>query len=38
MPHCIDGPLPLKMQIEKFDGQNWEDAIKKSNIREKSKH
>ncbi|ODM92040.1 Centromere protein V [Orchesella cincta] len=28
MPHCIDKPLPLKYYVDKFDGQNWEDAIK----------
>lgn len=32
MPHCLDSPLPLKVQTELFDGRNWEQAIKKSNL------
>ncbi|ODM92969.1 Centromere protein V [Orchesella cincta] len=38
MPHCIDGPLPLKIVVEKFDGQHWENAMEKSAIRDRSKH
>lgn len=38
MPNCLDNPIPAKILSEKFDGQNYEDAIKKSNIRDRSKH
>ncbi|CAL8143370.1 unnamed protein product [Orchesella dallaii] len=38
MPHCLDGPHPIKMVVEKFDGQNREDTVNKSGIRDRSKH
>ncbi|KAJ8312596.1 hypothetical protein KUTeg_009969 [Tegillarca granosa] len=36
MPHCLDKGTVQSSNINYFDGQNWEDFIEKSDIRQKS--
>ncbi|XP_076106736.1 centromere protein V-like [Mytilus galloprovincialis] len=36
-PHCIDSNTIERIEEEKFDGQNWDQHIEKSGIRQRSK-
>lgn len=35
--YCLTEPAPLSVEIKNFDGENWEDFIEGSGIREHSK-
>ncbi|GAB6030052.1 hypothetical protein CHUAL_005735 [Chamberlinius hualienensis] len=38
MPHCLDEGTVKKLEIEQFDGRNWESSMKKHpSIKERSK-
>lgn len=36
-PHCIESNTIERIEEEKFDGQNWDQHIEKSGIRQRSK-
>lgn len=37
MPHCINSNTIISTQVKEFDGQNWEEYIDKTDIRDQSK-